>query len=354
MKRAGFSFLLSGVIFLGAVSRGLSAAPETLPKFQEVYQLLLTNGSGFTEQELDRAAVKGLLDQLQSRVVLVTNTAPGAIVKTDLVSKVSVFDSAYPYFRIEKVEGGLKDALKSAYEKISATNKIKGVVLDLRYAEGTDYLAAAKAADLFLKTERTLLRWGETSARSTSKENAISVPVAVLVNQQTSGAAEALAGIIRETQIGLVIGTNTAGQASIFKEFPLENGQSLKVASAPVKLANGKKIPEHGLKPDIGVVVSAEDEKAAYENPYRVSVDEPTLAETETNDSASSSVLPRRRINEAELVRLQRQGLSPDEAFLDEFAKAPAPTKPVLRDLALVRSLDLLKGLAVVQQGRRK
>src|SRR5690606_24520184 len=109
---------------------------------------------------------------------------------TDLVSKVSVFDDSFAYLRIGKGEGGLNDNLKSAYQKLAATNKLKGVVLDLRYASGTDYAAASKTADLFIKAEQPLLHWGEASARSTAKTNAIGVPVAVLVNEQTSGAAE--------------------------------------------------------------------------------------------------------------------------------------------------------------------
>lgn len=362
-----------------AIPRASFAETQPLPKFDEVYQLLLTNGSGLTEAELNRAAVKGLLDELQSQVVLVTNASPPAT--SNLLSKVSVFDNAFAYLRVAKIESGLNNSLKSAYQKLAATNKLKGVVLDLRYASGTDYAAAAKTADLFIKTEQPLLQWGEASARATAKTNAIAVPVAVLVNHQTSGAAEALAGMVREAQIGLVIGTNTAGQASVFKDFSLKNGQQLKVASAPVKLGNGKEISKKGLKPDIEIAVNAEDEKAFYENPYRTA---PNLAQiaTPTNNlaenddtnkprtrlneaelvrmqregvtfSSETPARPRRRLNEAELVRLQRQGLTPDQEFLDDSSQNPEPGKPVLSDPALVRALDLLKGLAVVQQSRR-
>jgi hypothetical protein len=350
MKRAGFTLFLAGLIIFFTVPRGVSATPEPLPKFQEIYQLLLTNNSGLTDAELNRAAVQGLLDQLQSRVVLVTNNS-NADAKADLVSKISIFDKGFAYLRVRKVEEGLSADLNADYQQLAATNKIKGVVLDLRYAGGTDYAAAAKSADLFLKTEQTLLQWDDSTASSTAKKNAVSVPLAVLVNHKTSGAAEALAGIVRQTHIGLVIGTNTAGQASVFKDFALDNGQHLKVATAPVKMGNGKEISSNGLKPDIEIAVSAEDEKSLYENPYRTK--EISLSESEADSGGVETNRPRRRLNEAELVRLQRQGISPEDAFLDELGKEPQPSKPVLSDPALVRALDLLKGLAVVQQSRR-
>lgn len=355
MKRAGFNFLWAGLVIFYAIPRGAFAQAEPLPKFDEVYQLLLTNSSGLTETELNRAAVKGLLNELQSRVVLVTHASSNAPANADLLSKASIFDDAFAYLRVGKIENGLNENLKATYQKLAATNKLKGVVLDLRYASGTDYPAAAKTADLFIKTEQLLLHWGEASARATTKTNAIGVPVAVLVNRQTSGAAEALAGMVREAQVGLVLGTNTAGLASVFKEFKLQNGQRLKIASAPVKLGNGKEIPGEGLKPDIEIAVNAEDEKAFYENPYRVLPKQVLLVETATNNPAgiSDTNRPRRRLNEAELVRLQRQGISFDEEFLDRPAKAFEPGKPALSDPALVRALDLLKGLAVVQQSRR-
>ena len=341
------------LLLLGLSHAAIAQTTNELPKFDEVYQLLRTNGSGLTETELNRAAVKGLLDELQSQVVLVTNTSPGTADSSSL-RQASVFDEVFAYFRFGKIESGLNENLKTAYQKLLTTNKLKGVVLDLRYASGTDYAAAVKIAELFIKNEQPLLRWGDASASATTKTNAITIPVAVLVNHQTSGAAEALAGMLREAQVGLVIGMNTAGQASVFKEFKLENGQRLKIATAPVKMGNGKEIPSEGLKPDIEIALSAEDEKVFYENPYRTLPKPIFIASTDTNNvtGRSDTNRPRRRLNEAELVRLQREGITPDE-FLDKPAKELESNKPVLSDPALVRALDLLKGLAVMQQSRR-
>ncbi len=353
MKRAGINLFLAGLLSFWATTSAVLAQTETLPSFDEVYQLLRTNSSGLSESELNRAAVRGLLDALPSRVVLVTKDSPAAG-GSNTLSKVSTYDNAFGYFRFAQIESGVNDQFRSSYQKLISTNKVKGLVLDLRFARGTDYPAAAKTADLFFSGGQPLLNWGEQSVKATGKTNAISVPVAVLVNHETSGAAEALAGMLREANIALIIGTNTAGQASVFKEFPLSNGQKIKIASAPVKLGNGHEIPTEGLKPDIEIVLNAEDEKKFYEDPYRELPKVVLMSGSETNNLARNSETnrPRRRLNEAELVRMQREGISVGE-FLEASAKEVAPDKPVITDPALVRALDLLKGLSVVQQNRR-
>ena len=175
----------------------------------------------------------------------------------------------------------------------------------------------------------------------------------MLVNAQTTGAAEALAGMLRHGGAALLIGTNTAGQASIAKEFALQSGQRVRVAIAPVKVAGGAELPLTGLKPDIGVEVNPEDELAWQENAYKIL---PRMARAGTTNElnlAGTNRPARRRINEAELVRMTREGIPLDsEATNLPARKAEQSAAPSVSDPALARALDLLKGLAVVQQFR--
>ena len=143
------------------------------------------------------------------------------------------------------------------------------MILDLRYAAGDDYAAAAATAELFIKKEQPLLDWGTGMVRSKDKSDAISLPVAVLVNRQTAGAAEALAAVLRETGSGLILGDRTAGQAMIAQEFPLKNGERLRIATAPIQLGDGSALSEQGLKPDITVEVTPADERAYYADAYK-------------------------------------------------------------------------------------
>ena len=59
----------------------------------------------------------------------------------------------------------------------------------------------------------------------------------------------------------------------------------------------------------------------------------------------------RRRLNEAELVRMLREGQTPEEEQAMTRREAE-PGPPLVHDPVLARAIDLLKGLQVVQQFR--
>ena len=67
-------------------------------------------------------------------------------------------------------------------------------------------------------------------------------------------------------------------------------------------------------------------------------------------DNGTNRVPRRSRFNEAELVRERRDGLSRDSELTAEEDNGPERT--LVRDPALARALDLLKGLAVVRHSR--
>ncbi len=348
------SLIVIGLGSMAAIQRVNCFATDTndLPHFQEVFRLLRANLPNASEEDLNRAAVHGLLSEFYPRVILVTNGAPASpLPESSLLSKTRVYDQLYGYLRVARVATGLADQVKSSYEKLDATNRLKGVVLDLRFADGQDYAAAASVADRFLTREQPLLDWDEGSAHSTAKTDAIRVPISVLVNQQTTGAAEALAAVLRETDAAVVIGSPTAGQAEVFKEFNLSNGQRLRIATGRVRVGNGKPLAATGVVPDIEVAVSGEAEKVYFADEFKVLSGQMARLKATNNvaQSGSTNRTSRRRLNEAELVRMLREGVNPDEP---ETADASTPKteedSSVVRDPALARALDLLKGIAIV------
>jgi hypothetical protein len=338
---------------LGGTSR-LGAATNRPIEFKELYDLLRTHLAGADDAGLNRAAVNGLLSELKPRVMVIPDTAvPPATNAPPLLAK-TVFDAAIAYLRVGQVRDGLDQDLWSAYTALASSNRIKGVVLDLRFADGQDYAAAAAVADRFFTNQLPLIDWGEGLRKSTAKADAIQVPVALLINRKTAGAAEALAGILRQNDIGLLLGATTEGRASIGKEFTLKTGQRVRLAVAPVKVAGGEPLSHTGLKPDIRVDVNLDDERAWYDDAYRVPPKPANLASADnapTNETAQATTnrALRRRMNEAELVRMLREGQSPDDVTNVTLREAES-ARSVVRDPALARAIDLLKGLAVVQR----
>lgn len=320
-------------------------------KFQEVFNLVRTNLMELNETELNRMAAEGLLRELGSLAQL--GPQPDTNQPTaEAVTRKDVFSDSFGYVRVGEVTSGLPRELKSAFEALGATNRLKGLVVDLRYASGRDYQAAAQTADLFLKEERTLLKLGGKELRSTSKSSPLNLPVAILVNEKTSGAAEALAAILRDIEAGLVIGSRTAGEARLFQTFTLSTGQQLSLGSIPVALPDGEALPGQGLRPDISVSVEQEAQRAYFRDPYadlsRV------FADPNATNLVASATNRARPMNEAELVRRHREGMPIEGISVDPSAELfeDEQQPQVVTDPVLARGLDFLKGVSVLQQFR--
>ncbi len=355
MTRLGIFSISLGLLLWISAPRGECAGSQSpAPEFREVYDLIRAHLAGAAESNLNRTAVQALVSALAPEVSLV-----GGTVQTNrpkdiaLVDKGSLFEGDIARLRLSRVAEGTAAALRRSYARLTATNKVKGLVLDLRFAGGDDYAAVAPVAELFLGSEKPLLDWGNGIVRSKAQDEAITVPVAVLINRKTSGAAEALAAVLRETGAGLLLGSRTAGQAMITQEFPLENGQRLRIATAPVRLADGATLGREGVKADVAVEVSLQDERAYLADAFKVVPGASSSGGASlvlTNQANGTNRARRVRFNEAELVRERKEGFSPDSAP-DDAAEAP-PEGPMVQDPVLARALDVLKGLAVVRQSR--
>jgi C-terminal processing protease CtpA/Prc len=338
---------------LAPVSLGAETPPPA-PDFKEVYELVHAHLAGVTDVDLNRAAVQGLVAQLGAKVSVVAKEPPDAKAgAAALVTKALTLDGPIAYLRVSRVAEGLDQALTDAYGKLNLTNQTKGLILDLRFAAGQDYSATVSVAELFLKKEKPLLDWGKGMVQSKEKSQVTPGPVAVLVNGQTAGAAEALAAVLRQTGVGLLFGSPTAGQAMMAQEYPLANGDQLRIATAPIVLGDGSKLAGEGVQPDIAVEVGRQDELAYYDEAFKEAArtNRASGSNVLTSTQAASTNRSRRvRFNEAELVRERRDGVYPES---DLASGRPADAEaPVVQDPVLARALDVLKGLAVVRASR--
>ena len=338
-----FLALLGCGLFFPALP-ALAQEPRPL-NFQEVFSVVRSNLTDVSEQDLSRLAALGLIKELGTKVQLVTNNASAPEAPDEVVSRRAVYNSSYAYIQIRVVD----DRLPAEFQKwmASNTNSVRGLILDLRYAEGDGYTGAAAVGDQFAKGGATLIKLGTNEVHATEKSKPMDLPVAVLVNKETRGAAEALGALIRETGAGLVIGSNTAGEARLFETCTLGSGQQLKIGTVPI-LVGDKPVPAKGLAPDIAVTVHPAAEKIFYQDPFRP-ISSATGQMTASTNEVAASTNRSRRFNEAELVRRHRAG-----GNLDELAAttADAPDQPIIYDPVLARALDFLKGISALQQNR--
>src|SRR5215467_9292672 len=144
MTRLGILSAVSGLLVLGQASAALAEATNTAPPFNEVYEVIRAHLGGVSESELNRAAVQGLVSSLSPKVMLIANNAANQeSAPKALVTKANVFEDDIGYLRIGRVDDGLAKSVQDGYDRLAATNKLKGLVLDLRFSNGSDYAAAA-------------------------------------------------------------------------------------------------------------------------------------------------------------------------------------------------------------------
>lgn len=340
---------VAGLALAGWPTPGAVAAQTNgLPHFQEVLRLLRANLPGVTDDDLNRAAAQGLLQGFGPRVQLVSDPSTAARADEPSVSRSAVYERSFGYVRLSRVTAGAVDEFNAALTQLRTTQTLKGLVLDLRFADGEDYPAAASLADRFVTKEQPLIEWGESSARSTAKSDAWQLPLAVLVNGQTRAAAEALAEVLRTARTALLVGNPTAGEAYVFREFPLEGGARLRIAGAPIRVGEDVALTNR-ITPDLTVEVSEEQEKTHFADPFKVlAVVAAGVDDRPPGSTARTNRPSRPRMNEAELVRRRREQFSSDDPSALPARSDSVREEKMLQDVVLVRALDVLKGIAVV------
>ena len=102
----------------------------------------------------------------------------------------TLLEDGVMYLRIGSVENGVAAEIATARAAFAATNRILGTILDLRFVEGGDPAAVPGTAAVFAGKK---------------------LPLAILVNGRTQGAAAALAATLRAARAGLVFGGAAAG-----------------------------------------------------------------------------------------------------------------------------------------------
>lgn len=360
LRRSIFGAAAVALMTLPSVSRG-DLGTNAAPDFKEVYELIRQHLAGETEADLNRDAVQGLLQQLHAKVSLVesTNAFATSSNSSALLAKSALYDGPVAYLRIGRVSEGLAKQVSAAFKELEGTNHLKGVVIDLRFADGHDYQEAANVASLFIDSDKKLLDWGHGFAESKEKSDAINLPVAVLVNQQTAAAAEALAAVLRQDDQAVLLGSNTAGEATMSQEYPLKDGQTLRIATEAVKLGNGEMLSAKGVKPDIQVSVKPEEEKVYYKDPFKelpssMALISSILGENGIGQTNATNRVRQRPITEAELMRERKEhpGAELDGSVTPGNSRDVETEKPVVRDPVLGRALDLVKGISVVRRPR--
>jgi carboxyl-terminal processing protease len=155
--------------------------------------------------------------------------------------------------KAQEIAGKIKSLQKQGAKKL---------ILDLRDdAEGNEEEGVA-VANLFLNHGLITYLEGQKFSRVTynadPQKKITDLPLVLLVNRGTAGAAETVAAAILENARGDVLGDKTFGDGSVQKLIEVPDGSALIISVAKYYTPKGKIIQDGGITPNIQVA-SAED-----------------------------------------------------------------------------------------------
>ncbi len=134
---------------------------------------------------------------------------------------------------------------------------IKGIIFDLRDNPGGELEAAVRVADFFVP-EGPIVHIDYRSGQDETYKadaNRVNLPLVVLVNGGSASASEIVAGAVKETKAGTVVGTKTFGKGVVQSVFPLQNDAGLKLTTARYLTPQKHDINKKGITPDVVVEI---------------------------------------------------------------------------------------------------
>lgn len=145
---------------------------------------------------------------------------------------------------------------KQKYEEL-VSKGIKSLIIDLRNNGGGLVKEALTIADYIVPEGKDLLitvnkKENETVEKATKKP-IVTVPVVVLVNENSASASEILAGALKDNECATIIGTKTYGKGVIQEILKLTDGSALKLTTEEYYTPSRTKINKIGIEPDIAV-----------------------------------------------------------------------------------------------------
>lgn len=159
------------------------------------------------------------------------------------------------YIRISFFDSQTYNDFKIALDALQK-QKIRGLVIDLRDNPGGSLDETVKIADEILGEGLIVYTEGKNGNRLGeyfSDESKTSVPITVMVNENSASASEILAGAIQDHKAGKLVGAKTFGKGSVQEVFSLEDGSGMKITIAKYYLPSGRCIDGKGIEPDFSV-----------------------------------------------------------------------------------------------------
>lgn len=180
---------------------------------------------------------------------LEANTVSFAITDSNYYVRVKSMNDATP----AQFTRAMREA-QNAY----ITGEALGLIIDMRDLNG-GYDRAVVSEMLTALMPRGTLYYGEyrdgTSKVLDTSDNddPLNMPIAVLINERTSGYAELFAAVVSEKDNCRLVGTTTVGRGTLEELHMLSDGSGISLSVAILRTPSGMRFHETGVRPDFTV-----------------------------------------------------------------------------------------------------
>jgi carboxyl-terminal processing protease len=195
-----------------------------------------------------------------------------AIIQMDMVKDIKgkkefpVDADGIGYVRITEFGERTGDELGAALDKLKAQG-MKALILDLRLNPGGLLDEAVNVCQKFLPRGQLVV---STEGRDPAQNSILrargrgdelnGMPMVILVDFGSASASEIVTGCLQDLHRAVILGEKTFGKGSVQSIFPLDTGGALKLTVAKYYTPSHRVIHEHGIKPDILVPMTEEQE----------------------------------------------------------------------------------------------
>jgi carboxyl-terminal processing protease len=240
---------------------------------------------GQSTREMSLPEIRSLIagtpgSNLNVAVVRARKAEPQKMVITrDIVTMPPVsdkmMDDQIGYIKVETLVKGKSSEIAAKVKSLEKSGA-KKIILDLRNDAEGDENEGVAVANLFLNHGTITYLQGQRFPReafNADPAKAITaLPVAVLVNKGTAGAAEIVAAAILENARGDVVGDKTFGDGSVQKTLDLPDGGALILSVAKYYSPSGKAIQDTAITPnvlvaDVDDAIAPDDDDSAAPTP---------------------------------------------------------------------------------------
>ena len=176
------------------------------------------------------------------------------IVQVPTIGDTEMLTDEVGYIRLDSFNNLSPVDVRSAINEL-LLDGMKGLIFDLRNNTGGPMTAAQQIADIFI-SDGVMVYYEDTNGHieafpGNDGGGALNMPLILLVNGNSASASEIVAGAIRDTHTGLLLGENTFGKGVVQNVYTLQDHSGLVLTTGRYLTPGQHEITTEGISPDI-------------------------------------------------------------------------------------------------------